>query len=100
MKHNGTHPLTKGLLSLIVMVQTYQDFIISRSGFQEDHGGKKIDWHAEVREFFFGLDDTHLRKYGLSRNEMSLDAVLNYRITDEIMHTDFKVLPKKFTFAV
>lgn len=91
-------PLTPGLLDLIVMVQDYERFLRSQSMFNNKHHLDRVDVDREVERFFIKIDDSVLRQYKLSKNKISLNKVLNYVVTDEILNTQYDELPKKFMF--
>ncbi|MCA1064665.1 hypothetical protein QTG56_23945 (plasmid) [Rossellomorea sp. AcN35-11] len=92
-------PLTEGLLNLIIMVQDHKEFLLSKSQFENSHFSKsKVDWHKETMEFFNSLDNEVLEKYGLSKNLLSYEKVIHFKVTPEMRATTFSKLPETFTF--
>jgi len=90
--------VTKGLLSLILMVQEYEKFLISKSEFQTLYGLQVIDVQKELERFFNSLDDEILATYALSKDKMSLEKVLRYEVTDTMKAFSPSYLSKIFTF--
>ena len=87
--------LSPELLSLIIMVQDYRSLVISENQFRETH---KVeigeDWITATQKYFFGIDKSILRKYGLSQNNNSFEIVSGFIVTDEMRKTDSKDLHK------
>lgn len=90
--------LTEGLLSLILMIQDYEQFLISKSQFQTLYALQVIDRYKELERFYNSLDDEILTTYALSKNKMSFEKLLYFKVTDEMKSTLSEDLPKKFTF--
>lgn len=91
-------PLTEGLLHLIIMVQEYQQFIMSQSQFNVAHGKEGINWMEKSERFFNDIGDEILSQYNLSTNKISFQKVTEFRVTDEMENTEYSELPEKFTF--
>lgn len=90
--------LTKELLSLIIMVQDYKNWLVSASQFKVDHNEERIDYDKRTEVFFNSLDSEMLASYKLSKNKLSYEKVVHFKVTDDIKSTLFEELPEKFTF--
>ena len=84
----GKVNLSMGLLDLIVMVQTYKKLIIRESLFNKAHGLEGKDWHEETERYFNNIDNSILQQYGLVKNIVSYEKVINYKVTSEMLKTE------------
>jgi len=87
-------PLDEELLNLIDAVQMCdraamsQNILFGAAGF-----GERIrPTMAAGREFFFGLPPDLVERNGLARDNDSLSAILNFKVTDAMRRTDFENL--------
>lgn len=90
--------VTKGLLSLILMIQEYEKFLVSKSEFQTLYGLQVIDVQKELARFYNGLDDEILATYALSKNQDSLEKVMQFEVTDRMEAMSSEYLPRIFSF--
>lgn len=80
--------MSSGLLDLILMVQAYKQLIICEGIFNETHKtGEKKDWYKETEKYYHNIDNDILKRYGLSKNIISFERVMGYKVTDEMMST-------------
>lgn len=92
-------PLTAGLLSLIAVIQNYKAYIIAQRMFENELGKESdLDTYKECEKVFKKVDSEILAQYKLSKNTISFEKVLYFKITDEMNATPFSELPKKFVF--
>jgi len=90
--------MSKGLLSLIIMVQEYRKHLINESIFRADHGiVKEVNWIKETEKYYCNIDSNILSRYGLSKNILSFEKVINFKVTAEMLKTESAELGK-FTF--
>jgi hypothetical protein len=87
--------LSEGLLSLIVMVQRYQKLLIYEKIFKEQHNlDSETDWNEKTQKYFNSIDSSILEKYGLCKNKISFECVMEFKITPEMLETELKDLHK------
>lgn len=91
----GKIKMSAGLLDLIIMVQAYKKLIICEGIFNETHKtGEKKDWYKETEKYYHNIDNDILKEYGLSKNIISYERVIGYKVTEEMMSTLFEDLSK------
>jgi hypothetical protein len=92
-------PLTRNLLTTILLVQSYQEFRRQESHYRRDvQSQPPIDWRKAAKEYFFGMDDDDLAALQLVKNEYCVNAVLDFNVSAEIRRTEYKLLPERFSF--
>lgn len=72
--------LNKKLLNLIIMLQDYKRFSISRN---IAYGGS-IDWYGNTKAFYYDIPDVHFEEAGIKQNRYNFDKMLDYVVTEEI----------------
>lgn len=96
-----TVPLTEELLAYILSVQSFGEWMKNHYHYMEASTGCKIgDWRTTAEAFMFGNTDEALKRIGLAKNKVSFNAVMDFKVTDEMKATEFSKLPEKFTFTV
>lgn len=96
-----TTPLTAGIIDLVMMIKQYREFKQHEAAFNKAHRIQPIDADREVERFYNRLDADTLYQYGLTRNRLSLNKVLNFEITEDIKHmfiNNPNELPNNFVF--
>jgi len=87
--------MNSGLLDLILMMQAHKKLIVRESIFNDTHGTKiKKDWYKDTQKYYYNIDGDILRLYGLSKNIISFEKVIAYKVTPEMMDTDIHKLDK------
>jgi len=87
--------MNSGLLDLILMVQAHKILIVRESMFHDAHGTKiKKDWYKDTQKYYYDIDGNILKLYGLSKNIISFEKVIAYKITPGMMETDIHKLDK------
>ncbi len=97
----STTPLTAGTIDLIMVIKQYREFKQHEAAFNKAHRIQQIDVDREVEKYFNRLDADVLYKYGLTRNRLSLNKVLNFEITNDMMYALMNApdeLPQRFEF--
>lgn len=96
-----TVPLTEELMAYILSVQSFGEWMKNHYHYMEASTGAKIgDWREMTKAFMFGNSDEALKRIGLAKNVVSFNAVMDFKVTDEMKATEFKKLPEMFTFTV
>jgi hypothetical protein len=90
--------LTAGLLGLICTAQRYKDFLIAEATWKSANRDNPGCWSDEFKRWFFQLPIDRLKNYGLAHNEHSIQAVLDFEVTPEMLATEYNQL-HKFKFA-
>ena len=92
-------PVTAGFLSLVTALQSSRAVFLSESALAEDLGlpAPQSSWERVQRYFSNDLTEP-LRALGLTQNLITLEALLDLKISPEIMQTDFALLPQRYAF--
>ena len=92
---NNKIKMSIGLINLLVMVHSHKQFLINENMFKQSHNLPcDKDWYPKTQKFFNAIDDAILNKYGLCKNINSFDAVLDFKITAEMLNTEADELDK------
>ena len=88
--------MNEQILSIIEMVQSYKRFILQENMFYGSIGKPELqkNCYEETRKYFNSIDPQALRNNGLSTNIISFEKVLDFRVTDEMLGTEYKDLGK------
>ena len=88
--------MSEGLLHLIVMVQDYKNYLMSRVMFERyfHNNVNGIDFYKETKDFYYNIDSEILKQYGLSKNDVSFNKVYNYKVTEEMENIEYCFLDK------
>lgn len=93
---NGEVRLNPELLDLILLVQSYRRFKRNEIIM---FGNISTDCADEMTRYYFNkLPEELLSRYGLKRNLISYEKVINFHITKEMMETEMSKLDK-FVFS-
>ncbi|MBG9776171.1 hypothetical protein [Brevibacillus laterosporus] len=96
---DGLVPLTKELLELIRMVQSYKEFMLNKSIFEQSHFGKaSFNWYKETQNYYESLNSDILVKYRLFKNNDSFEKIISFKVPEEMRSCMFEELPIKFYF--
>lgn len=77
--------LSKQLLSTIHLVQSYKQFMINQSIFNEDMGiNDHNDWYRATQRYYNNLPNEALKSIGLKKNIDNFNKVISYVITEEM----------------
>ncbi len=88
--------LNPTLLKLISLLQAFKNYAIDE-GILTESSGKKTDWLAKTKEYYYSLDKGYFHEAGISQNEWYFWQLLGYKITTEIDKSLYTELGK-FTF--
>lgn len=89
--------LTKPLLLLISLIQSYVKYNIDLGILEENSGDNKTDWYSKANEYYYSLDEKYFEAAGIKQNKWYLEQIIHYDISNEIDKTEYHELDK-FTF--
>lgn len=78
--------MTKKKLNLIILMQSYQYFLVSEDMFNNN----ERNYLNELWRYFLTIDKDILKELGYSHNNKSFNDILNFEVTDELMNSELK----------
>lgn len=77
--------MTRKLLDLIILIQEFKKHIVNENFFYD----LNMDSYELTKQYYNNIDEDILKDLGLSKNNMSFEYVLYFKITDELMKKEF-----------
>ena len=91
-----TVPLNEQILSIVLMVQSYHNFIREEGMYFQSikRPDRCKNAFYDVKDFYESLDSEVLCQNGLSKNRMSFEKVLYFPVTKDMMNASREELGK------
>lgn len=82
--------LTKDLLNLIILIQSYKYLIVSENVVFKTNR----DWYSETKMYYYSINKEILNNIGISTNNYDFENILGFKITSEMMSSKYDELSR------